>query len=305
MLKMRTLFLAGCLLAAPLPMAMAEQPSATAGPPSIVLDHCLVSLVEQVIVPAQEAGLLLKLEAREGDVVAKGARLAQMDDRQAQAALQSATAEHARARHLAENDIDVRYAQAAADVAAADHQAALETNLRARNAVGESELRRLKLAQQRAELGVEQAKVQMQSLAFERDTHAAHVQGATLAVERRQVVSPLEGVVVEIHKRAGEWLQAGEPILKVVRMNRLRVEGFLRVPEIGPHQVAERPVSVEVKLDNGRVEVFSGRVEYVNPIVHAGGQYRVWAEVENRQEHGQYLLRPGHEAQMTIELKSP
>jgi hypothetical protein len=47
---------------------------------------------------------------------------------------------------------------------------------------------------------------------------------------------------------------------------------------------------------------FTGKIIYISPLVQAGGEYRVWAEVSNRQENGQWLLRPGLNAEMTIQL---
>lgn len=271
----------------------------------IVIEHCLVSLLEEVTVPARDAGPLLQLTVREGALVTQGQQLGQIDDREPRAAAESARAQHAKASEVAGNDIDVRYAQAAADVAAADLWAAQETNRRATNAVGAGELRRLELAKRRADLGTEQARMQQHLAAYDREVQAANIKVAELTVERRKVISPLDGVVVEIFKRPGEWVQAGEVILRVVRMNRLRVEGFLSVQTTDPQEVADHRVTVEVLLKDGRVEQFNGRIAFVNPLVHAGGQYRVWAIVENRREAGQFLLRPGHEVQMIVDPTDP
>jgi len=271
----------------------------------IVIEHCLVSLLEEVTVPARDAGPLLQLTVREGTLVKQGQQLGQIDDREPRAAAESARTQHVKASEVASNDIDVRYAQAAADVAAADLWAAQETNRRATNAVGAGELRRLELAKRRADLGTEQARKQQQLATYDRDVQAANIQVAELTVERRKVISPLDGVVVEIFKRPGEWVQAGEAILRVVRMNRLRVEGFLSVESTDPQEVADHRVTVEVLLKDGRVEQFSGRIAFVNPLVHAGGQYRVWGIVENRREVGQFLLRPGHEVRMIVDPTDP
>lgn len=287
------------------PQQVAMHPATAAASQPIVIEHGLVSLLEEVTVPAQDAGPLLRLTVREGNLVEQGQLLGQIDDREAQAALESAHAQHAKAVETAQNDIDVRYAQAAADVATAELWAAQETNRRARNAVGAGELRKLELAKRRADLGTEHAQMQQQLAAHDRDAQAANIKAAQLSVERRKVVSPLDGLVVEIFKRPGEWVQAGEPILRVVRMNRLRVEGFLSVDSTDPHEVADHRVVVEVRLKGGGVERFSGRMVFVSPLVHAGGQYRVWAEVENRQEAGQFLLRPGHEVRMLVDPTDP
>ena len=46
-----------------------------------------------------------------------------------------------------------------------------------------------------------------------------------------------------------------------------------------------------------------GKIVFVSPLVQPGGEYLVWAEVENKQENGHWLLRPGLTATMTIQLK--
>lgn len=67
-----------------------------------------------------------------------------------------------------------------------------------------------------------------------------------------------------------------------------------------PGDVFGKPVKVVVELADGKLFVFDGEVTFVSPLIEAGSQYRIWAEVENRQEHGQWLLRPGMQAEMTI-----
>ena len=67
--------------------------------------------------------------------------------------------------------------------------------------------------------------------------------------------------------------------------------------------VSGRPVTVEVELADGRKVRLSGQVVFVSPLIRAGNIYRVRAEVENRKENDQWLLRPGMAATMTIDLR--
>jgi len=71
---------------------------------------------------------------------------------------------------------------------------------------------------------------------------------------------------------------------------------------VGPNEVAGKPVTVRVKLARGQEETFFGRVDFASPTVPAGGQFRVCAEVENRQQDGHWLLGRGMTAEMTIHL---
>jgi multidrug efflux pump subunit AcrA (membrane-fusion protein) len=90
----------------------------------------------------------------------------------------------------------------------------------------------------------------------------------------------------------------------VVRIDRLRVEGFLSASEFSPSEIAGRPVTVEVTLAGSRAARFSGQVVFISPLVAAGNKYRVRAEVENRSENGHPILRPGMSATMHIGLTS-
>jgi hypothetical protein len=62
-----------------------------------------------------------------------------------------------------------------------------------------------------------------------------------------------------------------------------------------------------VKLADDRKETFAGRIVFMSPLVESGGDYRVFAEVENRQApgSGQWLLRAGQTARMTIHSSQP
>ncbi|HEX5105349.1 MAG TPA: HlyD family efflux transporter periplasmic adaptor subunit, partial [Pirellulaceae bacterium] len=85
-------------------------------------------------------------------------------------------------------------------------------------------------------------------------------------------------------------------------IDRLRVEGFVSATDVAPGELAGRPVTVEVQLSRERSDRFRGQVVFISPLVQAGNKYRVRAEVANRTENGQPVLRPGMSATLTIEL---
>ena len=91
----------------------------------------------------------------------------------------------------------------------------------------------------------------------------------------------------------GEWVQAGETVVHVVQMDVLRAEGSLNVSEYVPYEIIGKPVTVEVELDRGRTMTFPGKIVFVDPMIRPNGTYIVRAEVENRVENGQWILRPG------------
>jgi multidrug efflux pump subunit AcrA (membrane-fusion protein) len=129
------------------------------------------------------------------------------------------------------------------------------------------------------------------------------VEAADDSILRRRITAPFDGIVIDVLKQSSEWVNAGDPVLRVVRMDHLHVDGFLNGDEFNPADVARRRVTVEIELAHGRNERFEGEVVFVNPLVQAGNKYRVRAEVANRFEQNEPLLRPGMTAVMRIALK--
>src|SRR5262245_6778923 len=83
----------------------------------VQLTHCLVSLIEDVQVPAREAGALVSVGVVEGQYVTQGQLLAQINDQQPRLDKLAAELERDAALAKAQDDIEVRYAEAAFAVA--------------------------------------------------------------------------------------------------------------------------------------------------------------------------------------------
>ena len=272
-----------------------------------VLERCLVSLMEEAKVPAREGGVLEELLAREGDVVKRGDVIAKIDDNQPQMERRKAKAEHDQTVAKAESDVDVRYAVAAEKVAQIEYEKAAESDRKVPGSVTRVELNRLQLNEQKSELQIEQAQLEKKVSTMAAISKGVEVDAAENAIERRLIKSPLDGVVVQLFPHEGEWMQPGDPLARVVRADKLRVEAYVDSSRWNPEQVRDRPVTAEVVLADNRREQFKGRIVFTSPIVESGGDYRVFAEVENRQIEGtqQWLLRAGQTATLVIHSKEP
>jgi multidrug efflux pump subunit AcrA (membrane-fusion protein) len=270
-------------------------------PEPVLLRHCLVTPIDDVRVPALRAGLLATLLVREGAHVAKDQPLARFDDREARRLLQSATAQRDAAKLRTDSKLKENEALAIREVADAEHEAAIKANEKFADSVSEFEIRRLDLTKRRAEITRQVTAFERRVALVELGAAEAEVLAANDDIERRQLTAPLEGEVTEIHLHDGEWAEAGKSIMRIVRLDRLRVEGFVKVRDFLPADIVGRPVRVEADLAQGAMHTFTGEITFVSPLVQAGGEYRVWAEVANRRERGHWLLRPGLEARMSID----
>ena len=275
-----------------------------AAPPAVVrLSHCLVSLIDDVEVPAEKAGVLTTFDVREGDYLQADALIATIDQEQARHQYEAARAESEAARKKATSELEVDYAVATHRTADAEHKIALSANAKQPNAVSVVEIEKLRLA-------AEQAAIKIGVTRFERELKAVEARGfeskAALAetdLRQRRIAAPLAGEVVEVFQRAGEWVEPGKPLVRLVRLDRLRVEGFVRFDVHAPARLAGRPVRAVVTMAGGKSETFVGRVTFISPLVQPGGEYRFWAEVDNRRDGDAWLLRPGVEAELVIEMK--
>ncbi len=267
------------------------------------IKDCYVSLIEEAQVPGREPGALVEVKVKEGMEVKTGDILARIDDSEPAMQKQLKQIELATAREKADDDIDVRFSRKATEVSKVEWEKAEESNKRTPGSVVLVEINRLKLTYEKAKLQIEKAQLDQRLASLAADAKAKEVEAADLSMQRRLLRAPLDGVVVKVNRHEGEWVPPGDAVVHVVRVNRLRVEGFLNVAKYDPRKVKDRSVVVEVQLSDNQTAKFSGQVVFVSPLVEAGGEYRVWAEVDNRKEQGDWVLHPGTTATMTIQLK--
>ncbi|MCE9546029.1 MAG: HlyD family efflux transporter periplasmic adaptor subunit, partial [Planctomycetia bacterium] len=252
--------------------------------PGPTLENCLVIVIDEAEIPAKEAGVLTELKVKEGAEVRAGDLLAQIDDRRPQIEKQLSEHEYHAATEKASNDINVRFAKAAADVAEAEYLAGLDANRRVANSVAAADIRKSKLEHRKAVLQIEQSGLEQTIARHDAEAAASKVEAADDNIRRRKVLSPISGAVIEVRRHLGEWVQAGEVVLHVVRLDHLKVEGFVKASQFRGSRIRGRTVTVEMELPGGEKRELTGRITFVNPIVQTAGDYRVWAEIENRQE---------------------
>jgi macrolide-specific efflux system membrane fusion protein len=261
----------------------------------IEVSSVLIKLIEQVEVPAREAGVLAAVAAREGQMVEAGAQLAQIDDAAAKFEGRKAQLELLGARKLAENDVKVRFARKSAEVAAAELRRAVESKKRLSESVTDSELDQLRLVVERATLEIEQAQLDQELAQTASQLKQNDVEMAEHAIAQRKVTAPVGGFVAEIYRRQGEWVQPGQPILRVLRLDRLRAEGLVDARGVRG-DLHGRAVKLSVEQGGEQAE-YAGKIVFVSPEIDpVSGQVRVWAEIDNRQ----LQLRPGLHGSMVI-----
>src|SRR4051794_26321471 len=272
--------------------------AASAGKPlksAIGFQSVALRLLEEAEVPAQEAGVITSVAVREGQRVKQGELLAQIDDQVPKLVADATKAKYEIARAKATNDIRLRYAQKATEVSQAELRRSTESIERFAKSVSQSQLDVEQLTVQKNRLEGEQATQEQQIAILEMRYQESELNTARAQITRRRIVAPFDGVIVQIYARKGEWAEPGQKALRIVNVDRLKAEGFIRAEDATEHIIGQ-PTRLMVE-PGGERNTFSGKIIFVSPEVDPiTGQVRIWAEIDNRDGR----LRPGQPARMAV-----
>lgn len=294
MLRTRTLVTAGLFLLVGGAIASAADAE------DIVVSSTLLKIIETVEVPAQQAGTLQAVHPEAGVIVDRGEVIAKIDDDEKRLEVEQAKVEHAIAKREAENDVNIRFAAKSLEVAEAELGRSEEALAIAVKSVSQTEMDRLRLVVEKSRLEIEQSQEKTAIAKLTAQLRETELQLVETQLGKHVIKSPLQGMVVAVFRRAGEWVEPSDSVVKIVRIDRLRAEGFVRTEEalIG---LIGSPAQVTVEIPNREAITVQGKVTFVNPEVDPhNGQVRVWVEIDNQA----LKLRPGLRAAMTIQPNS-
>lgn len=264
----------------------------------IRVESALLTLIEHADLPASESGPLVQREIVEGATVDIDAVLGKIDDHEAMLVLERAKTELRIAQAIVENDIKVRFARKSQEVALAELKRSQESIEKFPKSVSQTELDRLKLLADKAALEIEQAQVDHEQAKLSKLLKQNDVDRAELLLQRRKIKAPFPGMVVNWKKQRGEWVEAGTPVVRIIRLNRLRAEAFVS-SKIPPADLLGRPVQLVIDLPGKSKSRFEGKLVFVDPEIDpVNNQMRIYAEIDN----SDLQLRPGQSATMVILL---
>ncbi len=230
----------------------------------------------------------------------------------------------------AESDVAVRLAEKSKDVAKYELDRAQKAKESFSGSISNSELNRLTVLFDQRTLEIEKAEedrainvlkpeadlaavqqqaeaiARTQSLAAEKEQEQQVAQAtlevakselaeARLQLERRRLKAPFAATVVAVSRQPGEWLEPGTVVLRLIQLDRLRVEGFVSADQAILMAPGQR---VRIVFPGDVVEPVSGEITFVSPEVEpVNQQVRIWAEFENPEKR----IRPGLVTTMEVE----
>ncbi|MFK8113999.1 MAG: efflux RND transporter periplasmic adaptor subunit [Rubripirellula sp.] len=137
------------------------------------------------------------------------------------------------------------------------------------------------LSIERTQIEVGQAIAEQRVQTMQIELERQQVSLAKIATERHRLTAPINGVVVERMRGKGEWVNAGDPVLRVIRLDRLRAEGFVPADAIESLR-GNRTVSLEIQVTPDRMLKREGRIVFISPEIDpVNDEVRFWVEFDN------------------------
>jgi HlyD family secretion protein len=260
-----------------------EVPFARAGRETLVSTlntNGKVEPVESAAVRAERSGAVQTVHVERGQAVVKGQLLVTLNAADAQAELSTAQSRITQAkadietlsgggRALEQAEIDSGLARARVDLANAQREHETLRRLVEKKAATPADLNAAREAMERAELQIQALERRRSSLVTAPDKAAAQARlqeaqsGVTQAMQRistAQIRSPLGGVVYQLEVKPGAYVNPGDLVAQVGRLNQLRVIVYVDEPELGRVQKG-MPVTITWDALPGRQ--WKGTVERI------------------------------------------
>ena len=262
---------------------------------TIPVQSVILRLMDFVEVPARKAGVLDAVSTREGADVEPGHLLAKLDDSDVTLAAQRAKYDLQIARIHEVDQTRLKLAERTMTVDEAMLSRVLNARKAFENSISETEIDRMQLARDKAVIEVEQARRELEIAGVTRLLKENDLAAVQRELENRRVVAPTKGLVVKVYRQPGEWVEVGEKLIRLLRIDTLRAEGFIPVAE-AERVRAGAVVMLKIPLGQETLSA-AGTVTFVSPEVDpVNGQLRIWAEVDNSSRR----LRPGVRAEMVV-----
>ena len=269
---------------------------------TVVVNNAVVYFPDDSTVAAQADGIIVKMLVDDGNMVKLDSPLLDIDARTVAAEVEMAKKEMEAADLKAKNESNLEYSKKALEVAKKDVQISLK--LVERNAEDLSVYEKKQLERDKAFFQVNVSEMEKERDAADFGVKAAKYSATKIQMDLRKILATRPGMVSEIQKRQGDWVRAGEPILRLTTLDKIRIKGVVEVYD-APYLLVNAGARVTISYAPGKSESIDGTVSFVSPRATAANKYQIYVDLPNRlTPDGQYLFREGMTATIEVAPRS-
>ena len=274
----------------------------------IEVEDCVVQFADEVDVPALESGRVVELHVKKNQSVNADAPVLRLSDQTLLIRRKAAQLRLESARKEAQSTIEMDFAKAALEEADAELDLNLRIEQEKSGAVTRERVRQLRLGAKRAQLEVDRANKRIDQALLAVELQYAEISVLDDQLRRLHAESPLTGIVLEVNASKGEWVEKGQSVATIARIDRLHVHAFISGKQISAIDCVGLPVSVHwVDATMGVERKLQGKVVSVDPQRLPGSRFRIHAEIINRTEsrdERHWQLNPGADVRMKVHTGS-
>ena len=298
---MSYLFSAVCLIAIVIQPQQAPLAGAAQQDAGVYVGEATVQFIAEIDIPALSSGQVTAMNVREFQSITKDAVIASLDDRTLRDRQKITEIGRQLLSNKLNSDLQKTLAETSIREARIRHEANLSSQASSPGSIPALELTRSSLALKRAELEAQSVNEQKEDLLLELNIKDAEVARVQHELKQLSATCPVSGVVLSVAKQTGEWVNIGETIATVARMDRLQIPVILNEQQLLHREAGGTSVVVQWQEKDNRYSL-RGTIVLVEPIFRAENAYRAIVEIENRMlsESAGWLLNPGRKVNVTV-----
>jgi RND family efflux transporter MFP subunit len=274
--------------------------SKSSGTSDMVLEHGVV-VAYAVQVPASQTGQIQEIAVREGSTVKSGDILAKLDDSASRETLRSIDQEIQRLTISTDNSSEVRKAEANLQALRKQLELLHRANTQLKGSVHTSQIVSLEGQVAVASADMEFAKQSDSIRKLDLEKKRSELAAAQDQQKKFTVVAPVDGTIVEVFHRAGEWVNAGDPVARLIDLSQIQVKAHVlddrsSILDELPH----RDVRILVERKGHTPMELTGKITFISPEVDVNQCRRVLIHCDNQKRDDHWMLLPGSEVDVIV-----
>ena len=263
--------------------------------------RAIVSPISDVELFAPEQGSVAEVLVKPGQTVKKGDVLVNVKSAELERELVEAQQGIEMLTETIASDINTRDAELGARSANAALQQLSE--LHQKHAASSLEVARSEGEVSRWELRVKQAEVEKRKLQLQLRHKRTLLTRLQERLAQLQVRSHADGIVESVNTHAGKSIQRGDVLLRVVSLDRVRIEFDVDESKVFPPQLLGEKVVFELNPGYRKQVQLSGKIAFVSTEVDLNNRAHAWADCENIRNGNHWVVRPGMTGTIAIRAK--
>ena len=261
-----------------------------------------LDLLDRVTVSSSVDGVIKTISGRVGSPILKDKLLVQLDTDRRTMELKVKKNEHQALKIKSENDSRAKTGEAREASARFNLEKLREVTHRVR--VPALEIARAESQLEEATQERLGARQEMSQFEFEALASYDDAQLLEFDLAKSSINSQYEGIISRIEKRVGEFVQAGEAIVEVYRMDRLAGVVLINQEQLPPESAIGVGGQLTIEHD-GETLTRDISIVRILPRLDIDGKYRAFIELDNEKSPaGNWLLLPGMVGKATFTRKS-